>query len=65
MNSWDDPWVLPRSKSRLTGEEAERFEQKRNAVRRCTNTLVYFGRVAAAEWLIEESSRYSVGGRQP
>ncbi len=59
------PWMLTCSQSRLTGEEAERFEQKRNAMRRCTNTLVYFGRVVAAERLIEESSRYRFAERQP
>jgi len=60
-----DPWVLPSSQSRLTDEAAERFEQKRNVVRRSTDALVYFGRVVAAERLIEEASTYSFAERQP
>ena len=57
MNSRDDPWVLPRSQSRLTGEEAERFEQKRNAVRRWTDGLVSISYMYAVEEVIAESSR--------
>ncbi len=29
MMAWDDPWVLPSSESRLSGEDAERFERLR------------------------------------
>ena len=32
MGFWDGPWVLPSSQSRLTGEDAERFEAGRPIV---------------------------------
>ena len=60
-----DPWVLPSSQSRHTGETFDRLARQRDDLRRSTNALVYFGRVVAAEWLIEESSRYSFGEGQP
>ena len=52
-----DPWVLPSSHSRLSGEAAERFEQKRNAVRRWTNGLISISYMLAVEDVIAESSR--------
>ena len=57
----DDPY--PSISSSHTGKTFDRLARQQDDVRQSTNALVYFGCVAAAEWLIEESSRYSVGGQ--
>ncbi len=56
-----DPY--PSISSRHRGETADRLARQQDALRRSTNALIYFGRVVAAERLIEESSRYSVRGQ--
>ncbi len=48
-----------------TGATFDRLARQQDDMRRSTNALIYFGRVVEAEWLIEESSRYSFGGGQP
>ncbi len=47
-----------------TGETFDRLARQQDDVRRSLNALIFFGRVVAAEWLIEESSRYSFGEEQ-
>ncbi len=63
--NYPDPWVLPSCQSRHTGETFDRLARQQDALRRSLNALVYFGRVVAAERLIEESSRYRFAERQP
>ena len=56
-----DPY--PSISSRHRSETADRLARQQDDVRRSLNALIYFGRVVAAERLIEESRRYSVGGQ--
>ena len=62
---YPDPWVLPSSQSRHTGETFDRLARQQDGLRRSTNALVYFRRVVEAERLIEESSGYTFAGWPP
>ncbi len=62
--TYSDPWVLPSSLSRHTGETVDRLAQQQDDIRWWTLGLVSPDYRFAVEDLIAQSSNYGVGGRQ-
>ncbi len=57
-----DPWVLPSSESRLTGEDAERFERLRAERRQEIAGLLRDERDRAIDNLFASARTYFAGG---
>ena len=54
-----DPWVLPSSQSRLTGEDAERFERLRTKRQREIAGILRDERYRAIDHLLASVTTYS------